>query len=124
MITPDPKWLRQIDEVDTPVDPMALGDVMFKMGWLERAERFYQLVLEKTTSPEDSDWQWAMYQRANCLRRNKPAEARKLYVELLEKAPGSSWNGSASAQLATLDWYASKQASKLENYLNDPNSVP
>lgn len=119
-----PKWLAWIDSVEQPVDPMALGDVLFQMGQLERAERFYRRVLEQTTLPEDSDWQWAQYQRANCLRRTHPSEARKLYQELLTKAPGSSWTGAAGAQQATLTWYETIQASKMKRYLSDPNSIP
>jgi tetratricopeptide (TPR) repeat protein len=119
----DPEWLKQIDAVDQPVDPMALGDVLFRIGQLERAERFYQMVIQRTNLPEDLNWQWAMYQRANCLRRSRPSEARALYQELITKAPGSSWNSGATAQQATMDWYESVQETEMKRLIRDPNDV-
>lgn len=120
----DPEWLTQIDAVNQPVEPMALGDVLFSAGQMERAERFYRMILEKADLPNDPDWQWAMYQRANCLRRSRPAEARKLYQELIKKAPNSSWSGAATAQQATLTWFESVQKSKIKRFVIDPNSLP
>lgn len=120
----DPEWLTQIDTVKQPVEPMALGDVLFRAGQMERAERFYRMFLEKTDLPNDPDWQWAMYQRANCLRRSRPTEARELYQELVKKAPNSSWSGAAAAQQETLAWFESVQKSKIKRFVIDPNSLP
>lgn len=120
----DPEWLKQIDAVDEPLDPMSLGDVLFGIGQIERAERFYQMVLQRTHLPEDLNWQWAMYQRANCLRKIRPSEAQSLYQELITRAPGSSWSEAAAAQKAMLDWYHNIQKTEIKRLIRDPNDLP
>ena len=120
---PSPEWLRKVDNATQPVDPLALADVLFSSGRPDRAERFYKLVIEKVNSPEDPNWQWAMYQRANCLRRKNQSEAIQLYQELVQKAPNSCWSNAASTQQTVLRWYESTEASQVKRLISDPNSL-
>lgn len=121
--SPNTAWLKKIDTAGKPVDPLALGDALFHAGQAEPAGRFYRQVLETLTSPEESDWQWAMYQLANCLRETDPDQAEKLYQELIEKAPNSPWTAAARARREVLGWYKSRQAQTVERFLNDPNGL-
>jgi len=115
-------WLQSIDQIENPVDPMALGNLLFQQGYPERAARFYQQALEKTDGPESADWQWAMYQRATCLRLQDPAAAGRLYDELISKAPNCPWMAVASAQQATLTWYQKNKSDTFKRIMSDPNS--
>jgi len=119
-----PRWLQRVDGTTQAASPMALADVLFRIGQLDRAERFYRQVLETLDSPEEADWQWAMYQRANCLRRSHPALARDLYQELIQKAPSCSWSAAAGVQKAVLGWYEEVQSTNLTRFLGDPNELP
>jgi tetratricopeptide (TPR) repeat protein len=115
--------LETLDQVEQPIEPMGAADALFRCGQLERAERFYRLASDRANSPSEPDWQWAVFQRANCLRRTEPDRAAQLYEELLQKAPGSRWSGAAKAALDMLGWYQSLRTSSLKGLVSDPNSL-
>ncbi|MEJ5259691.1 MAG: hypothetical protein WHS88_05830 [Anaerohalosphaeraceae bacterium] len=114
-----PRGLERLDAVAQPIDAMGAADALFRCGDFERAERFYRLAAERAGSPSEPDWQWAVFQRANCLRHSQPEAARRLYQELLQKAPGSRWNGAARASLELLDLADSLQASTLKGLVRE-----
>lgn len=118
-----PGRLEQLDQIEVPIEPMGTADALFRCGQLERAERFYRLASERANSPSEPDWQWAVFQRANCLRHTQPEQAMKLYKELLEKAPGSRWSGAAKAALDILGWYETLRGSSLKGLVSEPNSL-
>ncbi|HOK66173.1 MAG TPA: hypothetical protein PK054_08015 [Anaerohalosphaeraceae bacterium] len=122
--TVKPKWLDQIDQIEQPIEPLGIADALFRCGQLDRAERFYRLASEQVDAPSEPDWQWAVFQRANCLRYIQPGQAAQLYEELLQKAPGSRWSGAAKASLETLRWVETLQtASSLKGLVREPNSL-
>lgn len=114
-----PRGLEQLDAVGQPIDAMGAADALFRCGDFERAERFYRLAAERAGSPSEPDWQWAVFQRANCLRHSQPEAARRLYQELLQQAPGSRWNGAAKASLEVLDLVKSLEASTLKGLVRE-----
>jgi tetratricopeptide (TPR) repeat protein len=118
------KWLERIDQIAEPVEPMALADALFRCGEYERAERFYQLAAEQIGSPPEPDWQWAVFQRANCLRHSQPQQARQVYEELLKQVPAGRWSSAAKAATETLQWYETMESSFLKRIVSEPNSLP
>jgi tetratricopeptide (TPR) repeat protein len=118
------KWLERIDEIAEPVEPMALADALFRCGEYGRAERFYRLAAEQIGSPSEPDWQWAVFQRANCLRHSQPQQARQVYEELLKQVPASRWSSAAKAATETLQWYETMESSFLKRIVSEPNSLP
>jgi len=118
------KWLERIDQIAEPVEPLALADALFRCGEYERAERFYRLAAEQIDSPSEADWQWAVFQRANCLRHSQPQQARQVYEELLKQVPASRWSSAAKAATETLQWYETMESSFLKRIVSEPNSLP
>ncbi len=114
-----PRGLEQLDSVEQPIDAMGAADALFRCGDFERAERFYRLAAERAGSPSEPDWQWAVFQRANCLRHSRPEAARQLYQELLQQTPGSCWKEAARASLELLDLADSLQASTLKGLVRE-----
>ncbi|HOQ04503.1 MAG TPA: hypothetical protein PKY88_04760 [Anaerohalosphaeraceae bacterium] len=118
-----PQWLERIDQIEQPVEPLGIADALFRCGQLARAERFYRLASERVDSPSEPDWQWAVFQRANCLRHTQPGQAAQIYEELLQKAPGSRWSGAAKASLETLQWVETLRASSFKGLVSEPNNL-
>lgn len=118
------EWLERIDQIEEPVEPMGMANALFRCGQYERAERFYRLAAEQINSPSEPDWQWAVFQRANCLRHTQPQQARQVYEELLKQVPASRWSSAAKAAMETLQWYETMESSFLKRFVSEPNSLP
>lgn len=116
-------WLEQIRQIEQPIDPMGVADVLFQAGYLEQAERFYRMAAERVDSPAEVDWQWAVFQRANCLRFTQPQQARQLYEELLKKTPGSRWGPACKAAIDMLRYYEMIDSFSLKRFLSEPNRL-
>lgn len=88
-------------------DPIRLADALFASGHYAEAHLFYQRSMAGVN--DETLLAWLVYQSANCLFYNKPAEARALYMQLITDHPESTWAPVAQEQTKLLDWFLNSQ---------------
>jgi tetratricopeptide (TPR) repeat protein len=89
-------------------DPLALGEVLFLSGHLEKAAEFYQQAFERMERDDvvsGQDKAWALFQTGNCLRDDDLPSAKQIYEQLLVEYPDSPWSDLAKARLRLIEWY-------------------
>ena len=117
-----------MDNPQNILDPMPIADALFHHGNMKDAARFYQLALKRmadeTGKTDYPNRPWALFQAANCIRRDDPLEAYKLYQKLISEYPNSNWTAAARARQEVIAWYQqNKPANVLEKYISEPNSL-
>lgn len=112
--------LESLVSVDNPIE---VGDALYLSGRMKQAKRFYQMAAEKKEAPDSPNYQWALYQIAACSVSDDPAEAQKLFQQLIGTYPNSPWAGAARARLERLNWAATLRKPVLESMQNDPNTL-
>ncbi len=96
------------------VDPFGVAEALFALGNLDVAAKFYQLAIDRVASQEQHpDGDWAMLQKANCLRAETPDIAEEIYQKFGDQYPNSIWNSTGRAHLQVISWYKE----------NDPQAV-
>jgi tetratricopeptide (TPR) repeat protein len=113
-----------LDNPQSILDPLSVAQALFRRGSLSDAAKFYRLAIEAMADKIDHpDRPWALFQNANCIRRDDPLEAYKLYQQLIADYPNSHWTPAALAQQQIITWYQqNKPANTLEKYISEPNS--
>ncbi len=120
---PNVSPLAEIDAVKEPLNALAAADAMYRMGDYVRAMRFYDMVAAQKSEANIVPRQWAMYQAANCMRRQNPDQAMELYGKLLAEYPNNVWASAALAQKHTLEWLKKNETElKQRIQIDDPNS--
>lgn len=124
----DPQTARLealLKEPEKVTDPFMVAEVLFKFSNLEYAGRFYEIALSRINKEANPlDYQWALFQAANCKRYSDPAGSYKLYGQLISDYPESYWAQSAKVQQSITNWYQKNKPQKLlEIYISDPNSL-
>ena len=96
------------------VDPFGVAEALFASGDLDGAAKFYQLALDRIAGQEQHpDGDWAMLQKANCLRIETPDIAEEIYKKFDNQYPNSMWNSIGRAHQQVISWYKE----------NDPQTV-
>jgi tetratricopeptide (TPR) repeat protein len=96
------------------VDPFGVAEALFASGDLDKAAKFYQLAIDRMASQEQHpDGDWAMLQKANCLREEAPDIAEEIYQKFDDQYPNSVWNTTGRAHQQVISWYKK----------NDPHTV-
>jgi len=96
------------------VDPLGVAEALYSAGHRSNAAKLYQLAIDRMGSKEDHpDRDWAMLQRANCIRTQQPDDAGKIYQKLSDEYPNSTWNSAATAHRQVISWYKK----------NDPKTI-
>ncbi len=118
---PNLAWL---DQVTTPLNAIAAADALYRLGDFARAKRFYDIVTADTTGSVHSIRSWALYQSANCLRKQNPERAVELYNLLIAEFPNSTWAAAAMAQRKKIEWLKKNQFELNQRITgNDPNAL-
>ena len=89
-------------------EPFELAEVLFRSGYLKQAAKCYKEALRRIGKDEvDSPGNkaWILFQTANCLRNDAPAEAMEFYRQIITKYPDSPWVGPAKTRSKLIDWY-------------------
>ena len=96
------------------VDPFGVAEALFASGDLDKAAKFYQLAIDRIAGQEQHpDGDWAMLQKANCLRAKTPDIAEGIYQKFGDQYPNSTWNTTGRAHQQVISWYKK----------NDPHTV-
>lgn len=88
-------------------NPVELAEILYLGGWLKEAGIVYREALSRIDSEGTDafgDRAWILFQLANCLREEDPAEARKLYREMISRYPECPWVDLAKAEDELLGW--------------------
>ena len=114
-----------MDNPQNILDPMLIADALSHHGNMKDAARFYQLALKRMADKTDHPGRpWALFQAANCIRRDDPLGAYKFYQQLISEYPNSNWTAAARARQDVIAWYQqNKPANVLEKYISEPNSL-
>lgn len=114
-----------MDNPQNILDPLSIADALSHHGNMKDAAKFYQLALKRMADETDHPGRpWALFQAANCIRRDDPLEAYKLYQQLISEYPNSNWTAVARARQEVIAWYQqNKPANVLEKYISEPNSL-
>jgi tetratricopeptide (TPR) repeat protein len=114
-----------MDNPQNILDPMHIADALSHHGNMKDAARFYQLALKRMADKTDHPGRpWALFQAANCIRRDDLLGAYKLYQQLISEYPNSNWTAAARARQDVIAWYQqNKPANVLEKYISEPNSL-
>jgi len=116
--------LARLDQVTAPLNAIAAADALYRVGDFVRAKRFYDLAAAETASSQNSIRSWAMYQAANCTRKENPQQAVELYNRLIAEFPNSAWSSAALAQRKKLEWLKKNQEELKQRIAgNDPNAL-
>ncbi len=115
--------LARLDQVTTPLNAIAAADALYRVGDFVRAKRFYDLASAETAGSQNSIRAWAMYQSANCTRKQNPEGAVDLYNLLIAEYPNSTWASAAMAQRKKIEWLKKNQEELKQRIAgNDPNA--
>ena len=96
------------------IDPFGAAEALFASGNLDEAAKFYQLAIDRIAGQEQHpDGDWAMLQKANCLRVETPDIAEEIYKKFGDQYPNSRWNSIGRAHQQVISWYKE----------NDPQTV-
>jgi tetratricopeptide (TPR) repeat protein len=98
--------------------PFELAEILFRSGQLKEAAKCYQEALNRKTENENGlnlDKAWVLFQIGNCLQKDDPSTATKIYIQLIEQYPGSPWVESAKAKSKLIDWYLRDKPNTLIN---------
>jgi tetratricopeptide (TPR) repeat protein len=117
-----------MDNPQNILDPLSIADALFHHGNIKDAAKFYQLALNRMANETGkSDYPnrpWVLFQAANCIRRDDPLGAYKLYQQLIVEYPNSNWTAASRARQEVIAWYQqNKPANVLEKYISEPNSL-
>jgi tetratricopeptide (TPR) repeat protein len=93
-----------IDGKQSVLYPMQLADVLYQADNISQAGQFYQMALNAANKDNASDYQWLLFQTANCLRYTDTTGAAALYEQLIQAFPTSVWAAAAQARLRMLNW--------------------
>jgi|GEM_PF-657789 len=97
-----------LNHPEQAADPLGLAEVLFLSGHTKPAVVFYREALNHTSANDPrsvEDRAWILFQIANCLREDDPAEARKMYGELIGQYPKCPWVDAAKARDKLVEWY-------------------
>jgi tetratricopeptide (TPR) repeat protein len=98
--------------------PFELAEILFRSGRLKEAAKCYQEALNRKTengSGVNPDKAWILFQIGNCLQKDDPLTAIKMYMQLAEQYPNSPWVESARAKGKLIDWYLKDKPNTLIN---------
>jgi tetratricopeptide (TPR) repeat protein len=96
--------LTALDGRQSVLYPMELADALYQAGSLQQAGHYYEMALAAATKDNASDYQWLLFQTANCLRQADPARAAALYEQVSQTWPNSVWAAAARARHGMLIW--------------------
>ncbi|MDD5133961.1 MAG: tetratricopeptide repeat protein [Phycisphaerae bacterium] len=73
-------------------NPYELAEILARGGHLTQAAICYKQTLKAGLFENQPETKvWILFQLANCLKENQPAEAIKIYARLLTEYPDSTW---------------------------------
>jgi tetratricopeptide (TPR) repeat protein len=113
------KTLQKLEQLSQHPDrldnPFEMGEILFLSGNVKEAAIFYKEALNRKT-PDDvsSAWDraWILFQIGNCLQRDDPPSAMKMYGQLITEFPNSLWKDLARARSKLLEWYQNDEPDK------------
>lgn len=101
------------DEIDKPFE---MAELLRQSGFLSEAAAYYRVALERLTI-DDPETQrrraWTLFQAGSCVRREDPAEAGRMFQQLVTEHPESIWKEAAEIWLPLVDWYATVKPEEL-----------
>lgn len=95
---------QDLSQMENPVE---LAEILYLGGWLKEAGIVYRQAINRIDSEGTdafSERAWILFQLANCLRDEDPAEARKFYREMISQYPDCPWVDLAKAEDELLGW--------------------
>ncbi len=101
------------DEIDRPFE---MAELLRESGFLRDAASYYRVALERMNQDDPSIKRrraWALFQAGSCVRRTDPAEAGRMFQQLLTEHPDSIWKEPAEIWLVLVDWYATENPGEL-----------
>ncbi len=97
------------DETDRPFE---MAELLRASGLLPEAATYYRVALERMKVADPAVKRrraWTLFQAGSCVRRTDPAEAGRMFQQLLTEHPESVWKEAAETWLALVDWYATEK---------------
>ena len=97
------------DEMDRPFE---MAELLRASGFLQEAASYYRVALKRMSEDDPAIKRrraWALFQAGSCVRRTDPAEAGRMFQQLLTEHPDSIWKETAEIWLALVDWYATEK---------------
>jgi hypothetical protein len=92
-------------------NPLGLADILYGSKQLHYAGIFYQEALKRAEA-ESADKKyidWILFQTGNCLAKEEPETALKMYRRMITECPDSSLAYVADAQERLISWYLINQ---------------
>jgi tetratricopeptide (TPR) repeat protein len=111
--------INKLDElISQPNDvgnPLELANILYKCGKLKEAAVFYQRAYNYKAGDNVmyKDKAWILFQTGNCLQKENPEEAVKVYKKLIIEYPESFWADAAKAKDHLVEWYIEQKPEKL-----------
>ncbi len=97
---------KLLEDPSAVANPLAVADVLYKKGDRHKAGIFYELALQSVNdNKENPDRSWILFQFANCVRFDNPAQAASLYDQLISDYPVCEWIEMARSRRQIVDWF-------------------
>lgn len=99
-------------------NPLQLADILFRSDCLKEAAVCYHHALEKINADDNGlyeDKAWVLFQIGNCLHKDDPATALKMYNQLIVEFPDSLWTDAAKVKSNIIDWYVKEKPDTMIN---------
>jgi tetratricopeptide (TPR) repeat protein len=98
-------------------NPLGLADILYESKQLNYAAIFYQEALKRAEaqSGNKKNIDWMLFQIGNCLAKEEPQTALKMYRRMITEYPNSSLAYVADAKERLISWYLKDKPQSLIN---------
>jgi len=96
--------------------PFRMAEILYASGRTRQAAPFYQRALAQLDGQDHktaAQRQWILLQLGRCWRQDDPAQARRMFSQLISEYPDSPWVDLARAWQGLTDWYLTERPSRL-----------
>jgi tetratricopeptide (TPR) repeat protein len=109
-VKPKPEVPPIVQDPNTVANPFELAEALYRVRRYKESAACYRIALARASSEEkrdgaDADRAWMLFQTGNCYARLDPAEAIKVYRQLMTEHPASEWTPIAIGREQLLQWY-------------------
>jgi len=97
--------------------PLELAEILFDSSCLKEAAVCYRQALQVSDNNDVlyKDKAWILFQLGNCLQKDDPDSATKVFRQLIAGYPESQWAEAAKVKTNLVEWYLKDKPSTLIN---------
>jgi tetratricopeptide (TPR) repeat protein len=104
-----PEQAPIVQDPNSIASPFEMAESLYRVGRYKEAAACYRVSLARATDKKhamtEADQAWVLFQVGNCFAKTDPAEALKVYRQLITDFPASEWTPIAVSREQLVQWY-------------------